>query len=42
MAKLGHGSNTILDEHDSPQWYDIIHFENMLSWLCFGIPQKAS
>ena len=28
--------------HDSPQWYDIVHFEHKLSWLCFGLPQKAS
>ena len=32
----------LLDEHDSPQWYDIVHFEHKLSWLCFGFPQKAS
>ena len=32
----------VLDEHDSPQWYDIVHFEHKLSWLCFGLPQKAS
>ena len=24
--------------HDSPQWYDIIHFEHKLSWLCFEFP----
>ena len=24
MANLGHGSDTMLDEHDSPQWYDIV------------------
>ena len=27
---------------DSPQWYDIVHFEHNLSWFCFGLPQKAS
>ena len=32
----------VLDEHDSPQWYDIVHFEHKLLWLCFGFPQKAS
>ena len=21
--------------HDSPQWYDIVHFEQKLSWLFF-------
>ena len=26
--------------HRSPRWYDIVHFENELSWLCFGLPQK--
>ena len=31
----------VLDEHDSPQWYDIVHFEHKLSWVCFGLPQKA-
>ena len=38
---LGHDSDTMLDEHDSPHWYDIVHFEHKLSWLCFGLPQKA-
>ena len=33
---------TRLDEHDFPQWYDIVHFEHKLSWLCFWLPQKAS
>ena len=32
----------MLDEHDSPQWYDIVHFEHKLSWLCFGLPKNAS
>ena len=32
----------MLDEHNSPQWYDIIHFEHKLSWLYFWLPQKAS
>ena len=31
----------ILDQHDSPQWYDIVHFEHKLSWLCSGLPKKA-
>ena len=38
---LGHDSDTMLDEHDSPQWYDIVHFEHKLSWLCFGLPQSS-
>ena len=42
MAKLGHDSDTMLDEHNSLQWYDVVHFEHKLSWLCFGLPQKAS
>ena len=28
---LRHGSDTTLNEHDSPQWYDIVHFEHKLS-----------
>ena len=36
------GIRAVLDKHDSPQWYDIVHFEHKLSWLCFGLPQKAS
>ena len=28
--------------HRSPQWYDIVHFEHKLSWLCFRLPQKVS
>ena len=39
VQELGQG---LLDEHDSPQWYDIVHFEHKLSWLCFGLSQKAS
>ena len=36
MAKfLGNGSDSMLDEHDSPQWYDIVHFKYKLLWLCF-------
>ena len=35
MRSLGHDSNTMLDEHNSPQWYDIVHFEYKLSWLSF-------
>ena len=42
QLSLGHDSDTMLDEHDSPQWYDIVHFELKLSWLCFGFSQKAS
>ena len=38
-TRVGSG---LLDEHDSPQWYDIVHFECKLLWLCFGLPQKAS
>ena len=30
---LGHGSDTMLDEHESPQLYDIVHFEHKLSGL---------
>ena len=29
-------------EHDSPQLYDIVHFEHRLSWICFELLQKAS
>ena len=25
---------------NSPQWYDIVHFEHKLSWLCFGLPKR--
>ena len=28
MTKLGHDSNIMLDEHDSPQWYDIVYATN--------------
>ena len=38
-------SDTMLDEYDSPQWsqwYDIVHFEYKLSWLCLGFPKKHS
>ena len=28
-------------EHDSPQWYDIIHFEHKLSWLYFRLSKKS-
>ena len=31
----------LLDEQDSPQWYDIVHLEHKLSCLCFEITQKA-
>ena len=31
----------MLYEHDSPQLYDIVHFEHKLSWLYFRLPQKA-
>ena len=24
-----HDSDTMLDEHDSSQWYDIVHFEHI-------------
>ena len=27
---LGHDSNIMLDEHDSPQLYDIVHFKHKL------------
>ena len=30
----------LLDEHDSPQWYDIVHFEHKLSWLCFVLSKR--
>ena len=39
--KFRHDSDTMLDKQDSPQWYDIVHFEHNL-WLCFGIPQNLS
>ena len=39
---LGHDYDVMLVEHESPQWYDIVHFEHKLSWLCFGLSQKAS
>ena len=29
----------MLDKYDTPQWYDIVHFEHKLSWHCFGLPQ---
>ena len=41
MTNLGHDSNTTLDEHDSPQWYDIVHFEHKLSWLCIGLGDSS-
>ena len=31
MTKLEHDSDTMLDEHDSPQWYNIVQFEHKLS-----------
>ena len=32
--QLSHGTTwkLLLDEHYSPQWYDIVHFEHKLSW----------
>ena len=33
LPVLGHGTDNMLIEHDSPQWYDIIHFEYKLSWF---------
>ena len=30
---LGHDSDIMLDEHDSPQLHDIVHFEYKLSWF---------
>ena len=30
-AQLIWSLNTMLDEHDSSQWYDIVHFEHNLS-----------
>ena len=35
-----HTNLFLLDEHDSPQLYDIVHFEHKLSWFCFGHPEK--
>ena len=32
----------VLDEHDSPQSYDIVHFEHKRSWLCSRLSRKAS
>ena len=26
----------LVKNHDLPQWYDIVHFEHKLSWLCFS------
>ena len=34
--------NPTVKNDESPQWYDIIHFEHKLSWLCFGLLLKAS
>ena len=42
MAKFRAWLWYMLDEDDSPQWYDIVHFEHKLSWLCFGLPWHAS
>ena len=33
LPVLGHEFETMLIEHDSPQWYDIVHFEHKLSWF---------
>ena len=31
----------MLNEHDSSQLYDIVHFEPRLSYFCFELSQKA-
>ena len=31
LLSLGHGFDTMLVEHDSPSWYDTVHFEHKLS-----------
>ena len=36
-----HDSDIMLNEYDSPQLYDIIHFEHKLSYFCFELSQKA-
>ena len=42
MAKLRAGLWYHVMNHNSPHWYDIVHFEHKLLWLCFGLPQKVS
>ena len=35
--KLGHDSDTMLDKHDSTQWYDFVrHLRILLAWLSLG------
>ena len=38
---LGVCSKDHVRNHESPQLYDIVHFENRLSWLCFELLQKV-
>ena len=41
MAKLRVWLWYHVRNHDSPQWYNIVHFENKLSWLCFWASPKG-
>ena len=40
MAKLREWLWCHVRNHDSPQWYDIVHFEHKLSWLYFWFPKR--
>ena len=38
---LDEHNSFLLDEHNSPQWYDIVHFEHMLSWALLWASPKG-
>ena len=42
MVKLGAWLWYYVRNHDSLQWYDIIHLEHKFSWFYFWFSQKAS
>ena len=39
MTKLEHDSDTMLDEHDSIQLYNIVHLEHKLLWRWCVLPK---
>ncbi|XP_022967352.1 GEM-like protein 2, partial [Cucurbita maxima] len=43
MTRLHLGTKLLtkggIRNYGSSQWYDIVHFEHKLSWVCFGLPQ---
>ena len=37
---LGYGSDTMSDEHDSSQWYDIVTFSIISHGFALGFPKR--